>query len=84
MNERRQGMVSRVKIAEKERDSLEGAKLEAEQYLSLEREKLEQESIFYQIICRHAEVGGVNIPPSHCASPPLSHAGVSAADRQRF
>jgi len=56
MNERRQGMVSRVKIAEKERDSLEGAKLEAEQYLSLEREKLEQESIFYQIICRHAEV----------------------------
>jgi structural maintenance of chromosome 4 len=56
MNERRHGMVSRVKIAEKERDSLEGAKLEAEQYLSLEREKLEQQSLFYRIICRHAEV----------------------------
>lgn len=67
MNERRQGMVSRVKMSEKELSGLEGAKLEAEQYLSYEREKLERESLYYQIAARHAQVGqwfiGNRLPP---------------------
>lgn len=80
MNEKRQGMVSRVKIAEKERDGLEGSKLEAEQYMSHEKDKHQHESLYYQKACRQAQVRHwrpiaarciLAIPSSHLVSSPL-------------
>jgi len=56
MNEARQSKVSRVKIAEKERDALEGSKLQAEQYLAHEKEKLEKDGLYYQKAVRQSEV----------------------------
>lgn len=49
LNEQRQEKLNRVKAVEKEKDSLESAKLEAEALLGKEREIRRQKNILYQI-----------------------------------
>ncbi|GAB4818756.1 hypothetical protein N2152v2_005802 [Parachlorella kessleri] len=49
LNEKRQGMVQRVKIAEKERDGLEAEKTNAEAYLTKQRECLAAHSMVAQV-----------------------------------
>lgn len=48
LNEARQGQVSRVKIAEKEREGLEGEKIAAEAYLFKDAERLGAQSKIFQ------------------------------------
>lgn len=49
MNEKRQSMIQRLKIVERERDGLEGARAAAEAYLDKERECLEARCLAYQV-----------------------------------
>lgn len=56
LNERRQGMVQRVKIAERERDGLEAEKTAAEAYIDKEIECLEAQSILAQLFSRDAKI----------------------------
>ena len=55
LNERRQGMVQRVKIAERERDGLEAEKTAAEAYMGKEIECLEAQSVLSQLFVRDAK-----------------------------
>ena len=55
VNERRQGMVQRVKIAERERDGLEAEKTAAEAYMSKEIECLEAQSVLAELYARNAQ-----------------------------
>ena len=48
LNEARQGQVNRVKIAEKEREGLEGEKIAAEAYLHKDAERLGTQSKIFQ------------------------------------
>jgi structural maintenance of chromosome 4 len=56
LNERRQGIVARVKIAERERDALESEKAAAEAYLAKEQECIEAQSELSQVFTRDAQV----------------------------
>ena len=49
MNEKRQGMVQRVKMVERERDGLEGARAAAEAYLEKERESVSTQCTIFQV-----------------------------------
>jgi structural maintenance of chromosome 4 len=53
--EARQSTLNRVKVAEKEREGLEGAKTEAEEFLQKERDIIDKRSILYQIGRKQAE-----------------------------
>jgi structural maintenance of chromosome 4 len=55
LNERRQGMVQRVKIAERERNGLEAEKMAAEAYMSKELESLEAQSMLAQVFVKDAQ-----------------------------
>jgi len=54
-NEYRQEKLNRVKLAEKEKESLEGAKTEAEEYLRMERQIIDNKSILFQMDRAKAE-----------------------------
>eukprot|EP01132_Coremiostelium_polycephalum_P004814 gene4814-6000_t len=54
-NEKRTEKLNRVKVSEKERESLEGARNEAEEYIKKEHELIEQRSILCQISRRRPE-----------------------------
>lgn len=56
LNDKRQGMVQRVKIAERERDALEGEKAAAEAYLAKERECLGTQSVLAQVFVKDSKV----------------------------
>lgn len=56
LNEKRQSMVTRAKIAERERDGLEADKTAAEAYLSKELECLEAQSVLAQLSAKEATV----------------------------
>lgn len=55
MNEKRQSMLARVRIAEKERDALEGEKAAAEAYLSKETEALTAHKILAAVYIKEAQ-----------------------------
>ena len=55
LTEQRQEKLNRVKAVEKEKDNLEGAKLEAEALLTKEREIRKKQNILYQIHSMRAE-----------------------------
>lgn len=62
LNEARQGQVHRVKIAEKEREGLEGEKIAAEAYLSKDAERLGAQSKIFQRFMHDGQVSqGHNI-----------------------
>lgn len=48
MNDARQGLVQRLKITEREKDSLEDARIAAEAYMDKERECTEAQCTIYQ------------------------------------
>ena len=56
MNEARQGQVNRVKIAEKEREGLEGEKIAAEAYLFKDAERLGSQSKIFQRFMHDGQV----------------------------
>jgi structural maintenance of chromosome 4 len=56
LNEARQSMLQRVKIAERERDALESDKTAAEAYLGKERECLSAQSVLAQIFTKDSKV----------------------------
>ena len=56
LNEARQGQVNRVKIAEKEREGLEGEKLAAEAYLFKDAERLGAQSKIFQRFMHDGQV----------------------------
>lgn len=56
LNEARQGQVNRVKIAEKEREGLEGEKLAAEAYLHKDAERLGTQSKIFQRFMHDGQV----------------------------
>lgn len=56
LNERRQGHVQRVKIAEKEREALEGPRATAELYMAKDAEANSAKSSLYQIFIRQGRV----------------------------
>ena len=56
LSEARQSVVSKVKAAERDRDSLEGAKTVAEAYLGKERECALAHASLYQIFLRDGQV----------------------------
>jgi hypothetical protein len=58
INESRQGMVHRVRVAEKEKDALEVEKLAAEAFLAKERECLVTQGTLAQVFVRDAKVRG--------------------------
>jgi structural maintenance of chromosome 4 len=62
LSEQRTEKLNRLKAAEKEKESLEGAKTEAEAFLQKERELRAQRNVLYQISISEAEanVGEVN------------------------
>lgn len=49
LNEQRTSQVQRLKVTEKEKDGLSGAKAEAEEFISKERELLRQRGVQYQL-----------------------------------
>eukprot|EP00887_Chlorella_sp_A99_P001225 scaffold14.g1225.t1 len=61
LNEARQSMVARVKIAERERDGLEGEKDAAEAYLAKERACLGHKSTLAQVFARSAKTNVAKI-----------------------
>ena len=58
MNDARQGLVQRLKITEREKDSLEDARIAAEAYMEKERECTEAQCTIYQ-----ARPGTVTLDP---------------------
>ena len=62
LNEARQGVVERVKAAEKERAGLEGAKAVAEAYLGKQRECTASEAAIFQIFIRDGQVNHIGSP----------------------
>ena len=56
LNEARQGQVNRVKIAEKEREGLEGEKIAAEAYLYKDAERLGSQSKIFQRFMHDGQV----------------------------
>ena len=56
LSEARQGVLSKVKAAERDRDGLEGAKTVAEAYLGKERECAVAHASLYQIFLRDGQV----------------------------
>ena len=54
LNDKRGSQVNRLKIVEKERDALGGAKAEAELFMAKERELLRTRSVLYQLFSREA------------------------------
>ena len=56
LNEARQGQVNRVKIAEKERQGLEGEKIAAEAYLFKDAERLGAQSKIFQRFMHDGQV----------------------------
>lgn len=56
LNEARQGQVNRVKIAEKEREGLEGEKIAAEAYLHKDAERLGTQSKIFQRFMHDGQV----------------------------
>ena len=64
LNEARQGQVNRVKIAEKEREGLEGEKLAAEAYLFKDAERLGAQSKIFQRFMHDGQVQ--HTAHSHC------------------
>ena len=56
INEKRQGMVQRLKIVEKERDTLETEKVAAEAYLAKQRESLECQRMIFHVFVKHGQV----------------------------
>ena len=56
LSEARQGVLSKVKGAERDRDGLEGAKAVAEAYLGKERECTLAHASLYQIFLRDGQV----------------------------
>ena len=56
LSEARQSVVAKVKAAERDRDSLEGAKTVAEAYLGKERECALAHASLYQIFLRDGQV----------------------------
>lgn len=56
LNEARQGQVNRVKIAEKEREGLEGEKIAAEAYLFKDAERLGAQSKIFQRFMHDGQV----------------------------
>ena len=56
LSDARQSVVSKVKAAERDRDSLEGAKTVAEAYLGKERECALAHASLYQIFLRDGQV----------------------------
>ncbi|CAK9223237.1 unnamed protein product [Sphagnum troendelagicum] len=58
LNEKRDGMVQRVKVAEKEKDSLESAKNEAETYMLKEAEVLKWRSVATELALEEASRDG--------------------------
>ncbi len=57
VNERRQGMIGKLRIVEKEKESLEGKKLEAEAYMAKQAECTKQRIMGNKIISHQAQVG---------------------------
>ena len=55
LNEKRGTQVNRLKLVEKERDALDGAKQEAEKYMAKERELLKTRSILYQLFVQETQ-----------------------------
>lgn len=64
LSEARQSVVSKVKAAERDRDSLQGAKTVAEAYLGKERECALAHASLYQIFLRDGQVWAAR-PGSH-------------------
>lgn len=56
LNKARQGQVNRVKIAEKEREGLEGEKIAAEAYLFKDAERLGAQSKIFQRFMHDGQV----------------------------
>ena len=56
LNEARQGQVNRVKIAEKEREGLEGEKVAAEAYLHKDAERLGTQSKIFERFMHDGQV----------------------------
>lgn len=88
LNEARQGQVNRVKIAEKEREGLEGEKIAAEAYLFKDAERLGAQSKIFQRFMRDGQVsqrtqyccGRIQASGSACA-PVLTSSHVQAYAR---
>jgi len=55
LNEQRSGVIQRVKVVQKEKDSLESAKEEAETYLQKEKELVYAKLVGYQLLLRNTE-----------------------------
>ena len=56
LNEARGNVLGRVKVAEKDREALEGAKAAAEAYLGKERECTRLHTVIYQLFVSDAQV----------------------------
>ena len=56
INEKRQGLVQRLKIVEKERNALETEKVAAEAYLAKQRESLECQRTIFHVFVRDGQV----------------------------
>ncbi|QDZ23825.1 structural maintenance of chromosomes protein [Chloropicon primus] len=55
LNEQRSGVIQRVKVVQKEKDSLESAKEEAEVYIQKEKELVYAKLVGYQLLLRNTE-----------------------------
>ncbi len=77
LSEARQSVVSKVKAAERDRDSLQGAKTVAEAYLGKERECALAHASLYQIFLRDGQVRAA-WPGSHTHASALSLVTVNA------
>lgn len=77
LSEARQSVVSKVKAAERDRDSLQGAKTVAEAYLGKERECALAHASLYQIFLRDGQVRAAR-PGSLTHASALSLVTVSA------
>ena len=55
LNEQRSGVIQRVKVVQKEKDSLESAKQEAEVYLDKEKELVYAKLVGYQLLLRNTD-----------------------------
>ena len=64
LSEARQGVVARVKAAERERDALEGARAVATAYLGKDRECTAAQATIFQIFIRDGQV-----PRTHACTP---------------
>lgn len=64
LNEKRGSQVNRLKLVEKERDALDGAKQEAETYMAKERELLKTRSVLYQLFVQEAKTNVAKIAAS--------------------